>query len=93
MEENTGNKITTLKISHEKWSAMLDRISNNGHPLVGWYPTMEDAKEISEDPVDNYEFIIWILYSNDNIELKDDELKVESYLELTLNECTEFTSR
>lgn len=84
-------KVMVKNISHEKWSAMLDRITNNGRPLIGWYPTMEDAKELSKDPVENYEFIIWILYSNDSLDLMEDELKVEEYLELLLNEHTEFT--
>ena len=55
-----AENVTKKRISHEKWSAMLDRIMDNGHPLLGWYPTMEDAEYLAKDPVDNYEFILWI---------------------------------
>lgn len=87
LEEN----ITKKKISHEKWSAMFDRIVDNGHPLTGWYPTMADAEYLAQDPIGNYEFILWILYSNDRRELLEDELEVEDYLERILQDCTEFT--
>lgn len=88
-----AENVTKKRISHEKWSAMLDRIMDNGHPLLGWYPTMEDAKYLAKDPVDNYEFILWILYSNDNRELTEEEQEVEDCLESILNDCTEFTGK
>lgn len=89
LEEN----ITTKRISHEKWSAMYDRITDNGHPLTGWYPTMENAEYLAMDPVGNYEFILWILYSNDRRELSEEERKVEKYLEHVLHDCTEFIGK
>lgn len=78
------------KISPEKFDAMLERIMNNGHPLDGWYPNMTQAEEIVENMIKNYEFIIWILESNPDRELTEDQQSVEKFLQEKLKECTQF---
>lgn len=79
------------KISHEKWDAMLDRITHNDHPITGWFPTMDDALELTLNPVEHYEFIIWILESNPNLELNEEQKEVYKVLQDALRDCTEFT--
>lgn len=78
------------KISPEKFDAMLERIMKNGHPLEGWYPSMAQAEEIAENPVKNYEFIIWILESNPDRELTEVQQSVEKFLQDKLKEYTQF---
>lgn len=68
---------------------MLERIINNGHPLNGWYPTMAEAEEIIQNPIKNYEFIIWILESNPDRELTEEQQSVEKYLQQKLKEYTQ----
>lgn len=88
MEED--RKVTKKKLTHKKFSAMLERIADNGHPIENWYPTMEDAEDIAKDPVENYEFILWIVESNPDRELTEEEKEVETYLQKILSEYTEF---
>ena len=78
------------KISHEKFESMLDRILNNDYPLEDWYPTMKDAVEMSADPVRYYEFILWILESNQDMKLNEEQKEVEKYLQRLLRETTRF---
>lgn len=78
------------KISPEKFDAMLERIMKNGHPLESWYPNMDQAEEIVQEPVKNYEFLIWILESNPNRELTEEQQSVECFLQEKLKECTHF---
>lgn len=78
------------KISPEKFDAMLERIMKNGHPLENWYPNMEQAEEIAQEPVKNYEFLIWILESNPDRELTEEQQLVEKFLQEKLKECTQF---
>lgn len=78
------------KISPEKFDAMLERIMKNGHPLENWYPNMEQAESIGQEPVKNYEFLIWILESNPDRELTEEQQSVEKFLQEKLKECTQF---
>ena len=78
------------RITPEKFDAMLERITGNGHKLTQWYPTLAQAQELAGDPVDNYEFILWILESNPDRELKEDEQEVEAYLKDIQRKCTIF---
>ena len=78
------------KITSEKFDAMLERIINNGYSLSTWYPAMKEALELAEQPVDNYEFIIWILESNPNRELTEEQACVETFLQDLLLRCTQF---
>lgn len=78
------------KISPEKFDAMLERIMNNGHPLDGWYPSMVQAEEIVQDLINHYEFIIWILESNPDRGLTEEQQSVEKFLQEKLKECTQF---
>ena len=54
----------------------------------GWYPTMEQAKELAKNAVDNYEFIFWITESNYEIAKKHSD--VQSYLTNVLKNCARF---
>lgn len=78
------------EISPEKFDALLERIMNNGHPLDDWYPNMAQAEEIVQDPINHYEFIVWILESNPDRELTEDQQSVEKFLQEKLKECTQF---
>ena len=78
------------RISHEKFHAMLERIVDNGHPLAEWYPDWDEAMELVKDPVENYEFIIWILESNPDRVLTEEQEEVETLLQDTLRQCTQF---
>ena len=84
---------TVKKISSDKFDAMLERIIHNGHPISGWFPTIEDAKKIIEKPIENYEFIIWILESNPNLTLTEEQEAVYDLLQNTLTQCTQITDR
>ncbi|MSS36492.1 hypothetical protein [Clostridium porci] len=79
------------RISSEKFDAMLERIMDNGHPISGWFPTMEDAKIIIANPIENYEFMIWILESNPNLTLTEEQEAVYALLQNTLTQCTQIT--
>ena len=81
----------TKKISSKKFAAMLERIINNGHPLEIWYPSMEDVKKIMAEPAKHYEFLIWILESNPNRKLTEEQKKVELLLQDFLKRYTEIT--
>lgn len=78
------------KITPEKYEAMLERITQNGHRITGWYPTMEEAKELASDPIANYEFILWILESNPERELLEEEKQVEVFLNKVQRQYTQF---
>lgn len=78
------------KIPSEKFDSMLERIIKNGHPLDNWYPNMDQAEEIVQEPVKNYEFLIWILESNPDRGLTEDQKLVECFLQEKLKECTQF---
>lgn len=78
------------KISHDKFHAMMERIVDNGHPLTEWYPDWDEAMELVKDPVGNYEFIIWILESNPDRVLTEEQTEVEILLQDTLRQCTQF---
>lgn len=78
------------KITPEKFDAMLERLMDNGHPLEGWYPTMEEALEIVQESIKRYEFIVWILESNPDRELTEEQQKVEKFLQETLKKNTQF---
>ncbi len=82
---------TVKKISSDKFDAMLERIINNGHPISGWFPTMEDAKKIIEQPIENYEFILWILESNPDLTLTEEQEAAYNLLQETLARCTQIT--
>lgn len=78
------------KISPEKFDAMLERIMKNGHALENWYPNIAQAEEIVQEPVKHYEFLIWILESNSDRELTEEQQSVERFLQGKLKECTQF---
>lgn len=78
-------------ISHEHFDAMLARFTNGEHPLTGWFPTVDDALELTLNPVENYEFILWILESNPDIELKGEQEDAYEILQETIKDCTKFT--
>lgn len=82
---------TVKRISSDKFDAMLERIINNGHPISGWFPTMEDARKIIEQPIENYEFILWILESNPDLTLTEEQKTAYNLLQETLVRCTQIT--
>ena len=82
---------TVKRISSDKFDAMLERIINNGHPISGWFPTMEDARKIIEQPIENYEFILWILESNPDLTLTEEQKTAYNLLQETLARCRQIT--
>ena len=78
------------KITHEKFGAMLERISSNGFKLENWFPTMDEARRIAESPIENYEFALWIVESNPDRPLTPEQQEVEKFLQKMLMNCTEF---
>ena len=82
---------TVKRISSDKFDAMLERIINNGHPISGWFPTMEDARKIIDQPIENYEFILWILESNPDLTLTEEQKTAYNLLQETLARCTQIT--
>lgn len=80
----------TKRISHEKFNAMLERIVDNGHPLTEWFPDWEEAVKIAKDPIANYEFMLWILESNPDRVLTEEQKDVEQLLQNALRQCTQF---
>jgi len=78
------------RITPEKFDAMLERIMSNGKPIANWYPTMDDVAEISRNPVKYYEFLLWILESNPDQELTEDQIEVEKQLQKIFKQCTQF---
>lgn len=77
-------------MTHEKFSAMLERISSNGFRLENWFPTMDEACRIAQNPIENYEFALWIVESNPDRPLTPDQKEVEKFLQKMLMDCTEF---
>lgn len=61
------------------------------HPLTGWFPSIDDALELTLNPVENYEFILWILESNPDMELRGEQKEAYQILQDAMKECTEFT--
>ena len=43
------------------------------------------------NPVENYEFILWILESNPDMELRGEQKEAYQILQDAMKECTEFT--
>lgn len=83
---------TKLRISSEHLDVMMDRIIHNGCPIANWYPSMEFAKWAAKEPVKNYEFFIWVLYSNEEMELNNEQKNVETYLNNVLKETTQIVA-
>ncbi|MBT9822274.1 MULTISPECIES: hypothetical protein [Clostridiaceae] len=96
MEEERENeyvdeKEEKMSISHEHFNAMLERLTGRMHPLTGWFPSIDDALELTLNPVENYEFILWILESNPDMELRGEQKEAYQILQDAMKECTEFT--
>ena len=96
MEEERENeyvdeKEEKMSISHEHFNAMLERLTGMMHPLTGWFPSIDDALELTLNPVENYEFILWILESNPDMELRGEQKEAYQILQDAMKECTEFT--
>ena len=70
---------------------MLERLTGSMHPLTGWFPSIDDALELTLNPVENYEFILWILESNPDMELRGEQKEAYQILQDAMKECTEFT--
>lgn len=82
------------KISHAKWDAMLERITHTDYPISGWFPTMNDALELTVSPervVKNYEFIMWILESDPDMKLTEEQKEIYEILQEAIKDCTVFT--
>ena len=52
MEEERENeyvdeKEEKMSISHEHFNAMLERLTGRMHPLTGWFPSIDDALELT----------------------------------------------
>ena len=80
-----------MSISHENFIAMLERLTCRMHPLSVWFPSIDDALELTLNPVENYEFILWILESNPDMELRGEQKEAYQILQDAMKECTEFT--
>lgn len=96
MEEERENgyvdeKEEKMNISHEHFNAMLERLTDGTHLLTGWFPSIDDALELTLNPVENYEFILWILESNPDMELRGEQKEAYQILQDAMKECTEFT--
>lgn len=57
MEEERENeyvdeKEEKMSISHEHFNAMLERLTGRMHPLTGWFPSIDDALELTLNPVE-----------------------------------------
>lgn len=79
-----------LRITDEEFGCLLDRILSNGYRLEDWYPTMENAEELTANMRENYQFIVWILESNDEMELNEEQVKVEQFLQEKLKNFITF---
>ena len=61
------------------------------HDSASWFPSIDDALELTLNPVENYEFILWILESNPDMELRGEQKEAYQILQDAMKECTEFT--
>lgn len=71
---------------------MLERLINMDYKISDWYPSMDDALELTENPVENYEFLLWILESNPEKKLTDEQKEIRQILDEAIRDATVFTN-
>ncbi len=83
MKEKVSNekKIKTqIKMTHQEYDDLINSILEIGYVRRKWYPTEENVEELSQDPVEQLEFMLWILKSNPYQRLTEEQKKVEESL-------------
>lgn len=71
----------TVTMTFDEYDLFVESAKNCGYRLTGWYPDMDSAICLADDFQDNVVYIIWILESNDEVELNARQLQVRRFLE------------
>ncbi len=75
------NTKTQIKLTHQAYDELINNILEMGYVRRKWYPDEKDVLELAEDPVGQLEFILWVLKSNPEQKLTEEQRKVEKSLE------------
>lgn len=76
-------KFLISKEDHDRITYINQSVSKIGR-TDDWFPSMNQAMELALDPVSNYQFIQWILYSNQELAAENQE--VTEYLKGVLKD-------
>lgn len=83
------NGVAILPLAY--FDEIVLRLDNCGYSvgdIDGWYPSMEQAKELCQNVIENYEFIFWLTESNYELAKKNKE--VRDYLKNALLKSASF---
>jgi hypothetical protein len=67
-------------MTHQEYDELVNSIVEMGYIDRTWYPEEKDVLELAEDPVGQLEFTLWILYSDPERKLTEEQKKVEKSL-------------
>ena len=79
-----------IYITNREFDELLEKQKNMGYVRRKWYPNMENVNELAQDPQGHFEFILWILESNQEQKLSPEEREVETALQNLLKESVVF---
>ncbi|SEA69695.1 hypothetical protein SAMN05216349_12333 [Oribacterium sp. KHPX15] len=71
---------TQIKMTHQEYDELVNSIVEMGYIDRTWYPEEKDVLELAEDPVGQLEFTLWILYSDPERKLTEEQKTVEKSL-------------
>ncbi|MCR5007470.1 MAG: hypothetical protein K6A76_02700 [Oribacterium sp.] len=74
------NTKTHVKMTHQEYDELVESILDMGYIVRDWYPDKNYVLELAEDPVSHLEFMIWILKSNPDRKLTEEQKKVKKSL-------------
>ncbi len=72
---------TQIKLTHQAYDEIINFNHDMGYVRRAWYPDEKDVLRLAEDPVGQLDFILWILKSNPEQKLTEEQKKVKKSLE------------
>lgn len=72
---------TQIKMTHQEYDELVNSIVEMGYVDRTWYPDEKDISRLAEDPVGHLEFFLWVLKSDPDRKLTEEEKKVQKSLE------------
>lgn len=73
------------KSENEKLKAMISALPKVGYD-DGWFPTMKQAEELTNNLPESYDFLLWIMTSNEELSEEEDHQEVTDYIGSVLSE-------
>ena len=79
-----------VEMTHKEYEDLVKSIIDMGYVDREWYPTEMDLLKYPLDPVENLEFILWVLTCSKDQNLTEEEKNVEKLLKKMLEDTIVF---